>query len=147
MSSSLDVRSKEALLKSVGKIRTLKARIGELEKQLEEELEKEREALSPGGGLQPSLQASTTKLSEAAVRRRKLLLKDCLKYYSLAGRVRHAIRLADIHALESDIVSLALGSDKPEDLVFAAGHFWFLCHVNRFFACQPQQCVCVSREK
>ena len=41
----------------------------------------------------------------------------------MAGCVQHAIRLANVQQVDSDLMTLALSSTKTEDMAFAARHY------------------------
>ncbi|CAD7923674.1 unnamed protein product [Amoebophrya sp. A120] len=53
------------------------------------------------------------------------LIKEAVRFYSMAGCVKHSIRLADHLRAggEGDLMTLALASGKPEDLSYAAKYY------------------------
>ncbi|CAD7929934.1 unnamed protein product [Amoebophrya sp. A25] len=52
------------------------------------------------------------------------MIKEAIRFYSIAGCAKHAIRLADqLAGAEGDLMTLALGSGRSEDLIYAAKHY------------------------
>ncbi len=61
-------------------------------------------------------------------------IRESMRFYSLAGCAEHSLRLAQQHNLESDLMSLALGSAKSQDLCSAARYYERLGTSNKEYA-------------
>eukprot|EP00392_Amoebophrya_sp_AT5.2_P009189 g9217.t1 len=75
--------------------------------------------LSPQQGGAGARNSSSEHQDDAA------LLKEAIRLYSMAGCVKHAIRLADLmsNTGEGDLMTMAMQSGKQEDLSYAAKYY------------------------